>query len=892
MLKVTPNSEPNSTQKKVNTVDFAKKLLGQIVFLYFLQKKGWFGVAREENWGFGSKNFLRELFNKKHGDYQNFFNDILEPLFYEALRLEHSGDYYSRFNCRIPFLNGGLFDPLGDYNWWNTDILLSDEFFSNDRKIKGGDTGNGVLDIFDRYNFTVKEDEPLEKEVAIDPEMLGKVFENLLEVKDRKSKGTYYTPREIVHYMCQESLANYLAAELEGKVSKEEIDVLIKHAEYVVEHESGVFNEGHETEKFAFNLSPSVRKHASFIDSSLASIRICDPAVGSGAFPVGMMNEIIRIRNTLTHYIGRSDERKPYHFKRQAIQNCIYGVDIDPGAVEIAKLRLWLSLIVDEEERDKIQPLPNLDFKIVQGNSLLSVEKDLFNTNLLNQLENLKQLYFNETSAGRKQEYRKKIDDLIKQITNGHEVFDFEVYFSEVFHTKKGFDIVIANPPYVKENVNRRAFDELRGSECYQGKMDLWYLFGCRGIDILKCNGTICFIATNNWVSNDGASKFRDKVVTQTRILDFIDFGGYKIFSAGIQTMVFIFRKTNKPTKYSVNYRKLVNAPTSMEVLQEFLWEKRESTVEYYTRYSASFDRSESIGKYISFTPPSIGQLLHHIKSTANFYLSDNEIFSGIDVNQNFVTKRHLDRLHGSFSIGDGVFILSDAEKKSIAWNKNELRLMKPYYTTKEVKRYYAKGKNRYWILYTGREVNIRIAEYPNIKNHLDKFQSIITSANRPYGLHRTRNETIFLGKKLLATRKCTRPTFSLVGFSSYFSRTFLAIKSEQINLKFLLAILNSRLIAFWLYHRGKLQGKLYQIDKNPLMSVPVLIPEENEQTMIIRLVDKILSNTNKHDYFENTSRQIEVHMHEKKIDQILYKLYGLTLEEIKIVESFNHLDY
>jgi len=183
------------TKKGVNTVDFVKKLLGQIVFLYFLQKKGWFGVERDADWGTGPKNFLRILSERKIADYKNFFNDILEPLFYEALASERTDDFYSRFNCKIPFLNGGLFDPINNYDWVHTDILLPNELFSNETKTKEG--GTGILDVFDRYNFTVKEDEPLEKEVAVDPEMLGKVFENLLEVKDRKSKGTYYTPREI-----------------------------------------------------------------------------------------------------------------------------------------------------------------------------------------------------------------------------------------------------------------------------------------------------------------------------------------------------------------------------------------------------------------------------------------------------------------------------------------------------------------------------------------------------------------------------------------------------------------------------------------------------------------------------------------------------------------------
>ena len=248
------------------------------------------------NGGLAPGVFLRELFEKQHGDYENFFNNILEPLFYEALRLERPGDYYSRFDCRIPFLNGGLFDPLNDYDWVDTDILLPNELFSNNYITREGDNGDGVLDIFDRYNFTVKEDEPLEKEVAVDPEMLGEVFEKLLEIKDRKCKGTFYTPREVVHYMCQESLAYHLATELEGKTEKEEIETLIKYGEAVVEHDSRVISEGRETERYAFKLPESIRRHANLIDEKLKTIRICDPAVGSGAFVVGMMNEIFRIR--------------------------------------------------------------------------------------------------------------------------------------------------------------------------------------------------------------------------------------------------------------------------------------------------------------------------------------------------------------------------------------------------------------------------------------------------------------------------------------------------------------------------------------------------------------------------------------------------------------------
>ena len=306
--------------------------MGQVVFIYFLQKKGWLGIEKNDagkfnEWGTGHKDFLKRLYNKDIVSYNNFFNDILEPLFYEALARdrENDKDYYSPFRCKIPFLNGGLFEPLGGYNWTDTDILIDNKIFGK------------IIETFDLYNFTVKEDEPLEKEVAIDPEMLGKVFENLLEVKDRKSKGAYYTPREIVYYMCQQSLINYL--ETRTGIMKEHI-------------ESFIYNGGTSTQ---------IRDNKEKIDRLLKNIKVVDPAIGSGAFPVGMMMEIIKARSALTGLFPKEEqpERTAYNFKRECIENSLYGVDIDPGAVDIAQLRLWLSLIVDEADIHKIKPLPN-----------------------------------------------------------------------------------------------------------------------------------------------------------------------------------------------------------------------------------------------------------------------------------------------------------------------------------------------------------------------------------------------------------------------------------------------------------------------------------------------------------------------------------------------------
>ena len=478
--------------KNVNTVDLAKKLLGQIIFLYFLQKKGWFGVPKNGKWGEGSKHFLRELFATKHGD-QHFFDDILEPLFYEALRNDrsHEDHYYSRFNCKIPFLNGGLFDPMGNYDWVQTDIFLSNDLFSNEKKTKTGDMGDGILDVFDRYNFTVREDEPFEKEVAIDPELLGKTYEKFNairpdnfddflaalksgkkgdETRFNKKYGVYYTPREIVHYMCQQSLIQYLhtklnvtplrgtpcaslaLGEVEGEakqspdggeiaapqeasagfamtIAKEEIEDLILRGERIMEHDARVVDAGRETRDYPFEMPEAIRENAARVDEKLASIKVCDPAVGSGAFPVGMMNEIVKARQVLAVYkqtseVSETSEVSVYKFKRDCIENSLYGVDIDPGAIEIAKLRLWLSLVVDENDIHNIRPLPNLDYKIMCGNSLIELispellagTSDPNRTALIAELKKAKDELFNLTNPKQKEQKRFEVETLIKNL--------------------------------------------------------------------------------------------------------------------------------------------------------------------------------------------------------------------------------------------------------------------------------------------------------------------------------------------------------------------------------------------------------------------------------------------------------------------------------------------
>src|SRR3989338_2741586 len=412
-------------EKNIYSVDFAKKLLGQVVFIYFLQKKGWFGVTKDKSgafnhWGTGPKNFLRRLFDKEIVHYDNFFNDILEPLFYEALATERDDDYYSRFNCKIPFLNGGLFEPINDYDWAGTAIVLDNAIFEN------------IFSVFDRFNFTVKEDEPLEKEVAVDPEMLGKVFENLLDVTDRKSKGAFYTPREIVHYMCQQSLINYL--ETNSGILREDIEKFIQLGDLAL---AQIIKEQEQVKKYGktydvnenYSFPTSIKQNHQLVDKLLKEIKVVDPAVGSGAFPVGMMNEIVKARSILSIYF--KEARNDYDLKRETIENCLYGVDIESSAVDIAKLRFWLTLIVDELDMKNIKPLPNLDHKIMCGNSLLEEfeGKKLFDEKLLGEV---------------KKDYAKDLSEIgnkIKKLYDSYEGDDFEKELEKLEKERRKIEI-------------------------------------------------------------------------------------------------------------------------------------------------------------------------------------------------------------------------------------------------------------------------------------------------------------------------------------------------------------------------------------------------------------------------------------------------------------------
>ncbi len=600
-IKISKPLREELKSKGIDSVSFTKKLLGQIVFLYFLQKKGWLGVPKNENWNKGDKQFLRTLLTKALDEKKNFFSDYLVYLFYEALATEHRGgsdpSYYAKLNCRIPFLNGGLFEA--DYDWKKIDISIPNRVFTNTDKSEQGDIGTGVLDVFDRYNFTVKEDEPLEKQIAVDPEMLGKVFENLLEIKDRKSKGAFYTPREIVHYMCQESLIAYLDTAVNGEaasyqkigtdqtdmfgnkarigqlpleaehgskviVEPKDIERFIREGISAIDNDTRVEIKGEETQSYTYLIPESIRSNSKILDDALASIRICDPAIGSGAFPVGMMNEIVKAREILSVYLRGAlpGERTPYELKRHAIQECIYGVDVEHSAIDIAKLRLWLSLVVDEDDFYKIKPLPNLDYKIVEGSSIIGLPDGVVKNDAAEkELEKLKEKFFSETDNDRKKQLRLRINSTIQKLLDTANEFvslkvdfDFKLFFSEVYHEKNGFDVIIGNPPYISYYSNTGStlskaerqyfvsnYDSVKKENDRINSMNL---FSERAVRLLRENGYVSFIVNKTFAVLPSYIEIRKYFLQNTHFNYIIS--GLDPFEAIVDCVIYGSRKTKK----------------------------------------------------------------------------------------------------------------------------------------------------------------------------------------------------------------------------------------------------------------------------------------------------------------------------------------------------------
>ena len=535
--------------------DYVKKLLGRVVFLHFLQKKGWLGVPAGKDWGEGDREFMLHLFqNATQKQKDNFLDDILEDLFSEGFDRNRSDrdDLYDTEvegfrNCRIPYLNGGLFERD---NLDKKPCHFPAEYFDS------------LLTMLSQYNFTIDENDPNDAEVGVDPEMLGRIFENLLE--DNKDKGAFYTPKEIVQYMCRESLIAYLQTD-QREEDKERI------RQFVTTHDAEILGELKDD-----------------INQKLIDVKICDPAIGSGAFPMGLLRELFFCRSAIEPNIVDNAA----DIKRHIIQNNIYGVDIERGAVDIARLRFWLSLIVDEKSPEA---LPNLDFKIMQGNSLLEQYEGKDLSKLLPEctsdkevgvsisffdkefgeeqkvLEDLLLKYYECNQVDKKVEIRQKISQTIReQIRNrgidldlshidlfgNDKFFLWHTWFHDVFSrpSKEGFDIVIGNPPYGAKTSpeEKKHFKKMYCSaqtipNVQKGSLDTFSIFIEFGYQLIHLKGNAIFIVPLSVTASDAMSGLHHLLMEHCDDIFVSSYGDRprRIFeSAEQQVSIISFRKS------------------------------------------------------------------------------------------------------------------------------------------------------------------------------------------------------------------------------------------------------------------------------------------------------------------------------------------------------------
>lgn len=688
---------------------------------------------------------------------------------------------------------------------------------------------------------------------AIPVEILGRIYERFLgkvvvatakqaTVQDkpdvRKAGGVFYTPDFIVAYMVEQALG----PKVKGK-------------------------------------SPE----------DILALKAIDTSCGSGSFLIGvyeyLLNALARTYSASPKLAKKGDVvmrdgimHLSIHKKRDVLVKCIFGIDIDAQAVEVTQLSLYLKLLEDETTHSAQSQqlelgaalLPSLNKNIIVGNALVSPIDDANADDMftIERYEALKAVDIHRT---------------------------FPQVMQRGVGRAGGFDLVIGNPPYIKEYTHRQAFDHLRASPYYQGKMDIWYLFACRALDILKAGteisdaGTLAFIATNNWTTNYGAKRLRAKLTEHACIEQLVDFGDFKVFKdAGIQTMILIARRASLPTSYVFDYRVLGGKKRSLTDAQGLLAKEMIPNAIYLW---PEFERAKFGQAPFTFSDAAAETLLAKIQAASNFALDwRTEAGVGIDVHQDFVSKKALEKLGKKFSVGQGIFNLHHSDKDALHLSAKEKRLIKPFYTTQELGRYWGDAENKLWVIYTDSSFKDPAAmkSYPNLKAHLDQFKKVITSDNKPYGLHRARDEKFFKGEKIISVRKASNPTFTYTAGDCYVSQTFNIIQTKRIHQKYLTALLNSTVVRYWLKHKGKMQGGQFQIDKEPLLAIPLVAPPEPEQQRIAQLVDVILQASDKlnqavldsdRDRYQRTIDQTDA-----RIQEAIYTCYGLSESDIDLL--------
>lgn len=880
--------------------DYIKKMMGRITFLHFLQRKGWMC---------GDLNYMQHLFERS--PYQDDYLDtVLEPLFFGILNTRPE-EREALFTAKgwnqsllgewkfIPYLNGGLFECEAEDL---TECRFPVAYFRR------------LFQFFSEYNFTIDENDPTDAEVGVDPEMLGKIFENLLE--DNKDKGAFYTPKEIVRYMCRESLIAYLVTQSmeRGNTNpREKVEASIRD---LLNKPEEIVPRMNERQKREFG-------------ESLYRLKICDPAIGSGAFPMGLLNELVRLRALIDAW-AKDDNGQLLvgdyaALKSEIICNNIYGVDIERGAIDIARLRFWLSIVVDE-----VTPhtLPNLDYKFMQGNSLITT----FNGEYINldskqehanivkmrmekkRLYQLKQQYYTATGEQKHQlnvdikdsilslialqldfEYRQWFDhhntmhylpgmgipeqlsfadikqnlpadkqrmcdmgsslrrqlhDETKPLAERAKIdirfFDWRMMFTEVFEgPNPGFDIVIGNPPYINVQLmtdkEKNLYKEL--FESFFKRCDIFALFIEIGLKLSSAKGIVTFIVPSVVHSNLSYQKLRN-IILDNHWLSEVCYTGGKVFNAPtVDTTIIRCNKSGNDTIVLKN---------AIDFSHHEIY-----TVE--SDYFSQFQNIISIGK-------------------------KNTIYDKL-FNENFIKIESAFTVFQGIVTGNNTAFVFDSEKDAETYGVDEC-LLHPLCHGRDIGRYEIKSRERR-ILYIDNSVDMSLYPYTiewlwNFKEQLDKRREVQKGVIPWYGLQwprvkseldikekiliqRTRNEA--LKQRIIATLD-DEGVYGMEGIYFVFAN------SDEYSLRFLLGILNSKLMNY--LFATKFLNLAIKAEYLKQVRIPTTTNKE-----IVSLVDRILT-------AKKENLQADTSALEAEIDQLVYQLYGLTDEEIAIIEKAN----
>jgi len=916
------NGDEQKAEKKVR--DYIKKMMGRLVFIQFLQKKGWLGCS-DDNWNDGDRDYLQHLFEYSTAEQQNnFLATVLDPLFFGMLNTnpEDREKHFAQKNwdttlldCfgKVPYLNGGLFEEdIED----NVPVVFPAVLFGNpaQKEIERTfcssqntdypyDASCGLLDFFARYNFTIDETDPEDREVGVDPEMLGKIFENLLE--DNKDKGAFYTPKEIVQYMCRESLIAYLAEETQNEPAMR--DLVLNHNIQTIKDKDAVL--------FA-----------------LENIKICDPAVGSGAFPMGMLNELFACRILLER--DSADEEHRSRIKKEIVRENIYGVDIEKGAVDIARLRFWLAIIVDE----KIPlPLPNLDYKIMQGNSLLEsyegidfpniksanikkpardmfgnlekIEMDLtfveentiealqqdiakyffihdhkeknilkekieksISTHLehnlkirreykLQQLDSLKNNILTKADEVRLNTLAdeiKHLDDIQYKLSNmsmssNSSFFLWHTWFSEVFNRPadcNGFDIVIGNPPYIQLQDEGGKLAKLYRQakfNTFSSMGDIYQLFYEKGIVLLKKKGHLCYITSNKWMRAGYGETSRKYFAEQSQPKILIDLAGEKVFeNATVDVNILLLQKT----AYTQSTCALRGGLDCLE---------NRSDSSKLSGQSIEFPKNGNSWVILSDIEQRIKQKIEAVGRPLKEW--DIKIYRGILTGCN-----------------DAFIINKEKRDELIKKCPKSAEIIRPILRGRDIKRYGYDFADTYLLnVHNGiREKGIppiNIDDYPAVKAHLDQYWDKISirddRGKTPYNLRNCAYMDDFSKPKLIWTDIACKPSFVFSDKEIYFLNTAYMLSGNHLS--YLLHILNSKLITFYFMHTATgLGDKGLRLFKIFVEKIPVPLYRDSS-------LQKILDSYKQH---------ISSETQQKKINELVNQVYNLDTKEIEYLNT------